>query len=171
MTTVNLNNLKIGHPRAVILCGISGSGKTRIARKFEQEGYRRLSLDHALLKKHGDGFTSFPSEEQRMLTIGMEKELCREMCQLLERGESVVVDACLCKRFKRDAFMCGARRSGVEPTGIFATAPDEVILERLSERVGRDADDIMVSEEQFRRFRKNFEEPAEDENFILCITG
>lgn len=67
--------------------------------------------------------------------------------------------------------MCGARRSGVEPTGIFATAPDEVILERLSERVGRDADDIMVSEEQFRRFRKNFEEPAEDENFILCVTG
>ena len=39
--------------RVVLLCGISGSGKTHYARTLEAQGYRRLSLDRLVWDRYG----------------------------------------------------------------------------------------------------------------------
>lgn len=124
----------------------------------------RLSVDERMWERYGR-FTDLPSEKQRELTLATEADLREEAAELLRAGKDVVIDSCLCKRFKREAFKAVAEVCGAETECIYLTAPREELLARLARRRGNDANDIIVGEEDFERFEKNFEIPGEDEDF------
>lgn len=151
------------NPTAYLLCGISASGKTTLARRLESEGAVMLSVDEEMWKRYGPEFTHLPSDEQRRLTLATEEDIRHQMALLLSEGNDVVIDSCLCKRFKRDAFREAAQAAGATPKLIYLTAPKEELLRRLSSRRGDSHDDIIVTAEQLERFLLNFQPPQDDE--------
>lgn len=150
-------------PKAYLLCGVSGTGKTTYARKLEQQGAHLLSVDEEMWRRFGPEFTRLPSARQRELTIGVEADIRENMAVRLREGNDVVIDSCLCKRFKRDNFRQAASEAGGEPVLIYMSADRETILQRLAGRKGEDPNDIIVTPEQLDRFLVNFQPPEDDE--------
>lgn len=165
------NNKDGRNPKLVIVCGVSGSGKTRLARQYEALGMVRLSVDELIWSEYGKDFSSLPPSEQKEITLRTEETIGSLLSNLLEVGRDVVVDGCLCKRFKRDALVEIARKKMASVEGIYLTAPDDVILERLARRRGLGPNDIVVTPQEFSRFRKNFQVPESDEGFRIIVTA
>ncbi|MCM1290932.1 MAG: ATP-binding protein [Prevotella sp.] len=153
-------------PEVILICGVSGSGKTYMSRKFEQQGYVRLCVDELMWELHGCDFMMIPSEERRKMTLEAEDILRKEMKEQLSLGKKVVIDSCLCKRFKREEFERVAKESGANVRRYYLTAPKSVLTERLRMREGKNPNEIKVSEDELDRFMDNFEIPQKDEGYL-----
>lgn len=154
--------------RMVLMCGISGSGKTVFSKKLEAKGFVRLSVDELVWSWYGERLQSLPFEEQRELFMKASEDILSRALRLLEEGESVVVDSTMCKRFKRNKFKEACMRSfGIDPLIIYLEASLPLLLKRLSERTGIGPNDQKVTEGQLEMFYANFESPDPDENFSV----
>jgi len=165
---MNLQEL-IGDARLVLMCGISGSGKTVFARHLEDIGYVRLSVDELIWDEFGDSFASMPFSEQQPIFQSINIELSGHLERLLAEGHKVVVDATMCKRAKRDCICALASKYGVKPLLVYLKAPLSVLLRRLAGRKGLGPNDQIVPFEQLKGFYANFEAPGDDENYIQII--
>lgn len=154
----------------VVLCGISGSGKTEFAKCLTRRGFHRLSVDQLLFETYGDSFRLLPFERQRELTLEAERKIAEEMLNEASGGKRVVVDGCMCKRFKRDFFRSKADEHGVALQLVYLHATLETTLARMRERKGNGVDDIIVDEERIRGFFQGFEKPASDEPHEEIVT-
>lgn len=157
--------------QAVIMCGISGSGKTHFALQLEAEGFSRLSTDTLIWGKVGDNLYNLSREEQKRLFAECREEVSKQFYHLLKSGEKVVVDATHCKRSVRNEIrkICGDL--GVAPVFVYCYADKDELLRRLSQRKGSGPDDLIVTEEEFQNYWLGFERPREDESdIIFCKT-
>lgn len=154
--------------RAVIMCGISGSGKTRFARRLESEGFIRLSTDSLIWDKVGTRLTDFSPEERKKLFAEQRQEVNRQLRHLLKTDRKVVVDATHCRRSARDEVRKICSEAGVTPIFIYCHADKDVLWQRLSQRKGLGPDDLIVTFEELSGYWLGFERPDPDENdFIL----
>lgn len=147
----------------VIMCGISGAGKTNYALQLEKEGFSRLSIDVLLWEKAGKGLFGLPKEEQRRLFAECREEVIDKLIHHLRSGKKVVLDATHCKRHVRDEIrkICGDLK--INPVFLYCYADRETLWYRLSQRKGTGPDDLMVSEEEFNDYWHGFERPQDDE--------
>lgn len=153
--------------KVVLMCGVSGSGKTYYSYKLEEKGYERLSPDELLWNRYGAGFTSLPFDQQKKLFIDASHEILDMTVRLVRAGKKVVVDSTMCKRFKRDEMREACLPLGVNPLIVYLEAPYPLLEQRLAFRKGSGPNDLIVSKEQLKTFYSNFEIPREDENFIV----
>lgn len=153
--------------KVVVMCGISGSGKTYMSRLLRKDGFHRLSPDEIVWHRYGPEISSLPFPEQREIFGEAFNSLLEEMTRLLERGEKVVVDSTMCKRSKRDAMRRFCEEKGIEPTFVFLEASFPLLKERLSHRRGTGPDDQIITEELLEQFYQNFEVPDDDEKVIV----
>lgn len=153
----------------ILMCGVSGSGKTFLSRKFEKEGYRRISLDENIWKRYGDDFAGFPEERKREIFMKASLEIEAMVSQALDNNEKIVVDSTLCKRAKRDRIreICADR--GVMPRFIYLDAPLSLIMQRLAGRGGTGPNDQIVPEASAEQFYSNFDRPAPEETDIQTL--
>ena len=93
---------KAKEAQVVIMCGVSGSGKTFFARRLEQAGFCRISSDNIVWNKYGSDFIHFPLQRQKEIFMEAQHELVQQMVSLLDTGNKVVVDSTMCRRSKRD---------------------------------------------------------------------
>ncbi|MDE5687768.1 MAG: ATP-binding protein [Paramuribaculum sp.] len=154
-------------PRVVVLCGVSGSGKTHYAHQLEERGYTRLSPDLIVWSAYGSALAAMPFEQQKPLFADAAAELEHALERLLDSGGKAVIDATMCRRSKRDSIrrLCAAR--GIVPQLVYLKAPLSLIKQRLADRTGSGPDDQIVSDSQVEIFYSNFEAPGADEEFIL----
>ncbi len=61
--------------KVIMMCGICGSGKTTYAKKKEQEGYIRLSIDEEMWKLYGRKGIDYPEEQYEKLSEQVEAAL------------------------------------------------------------------------------------------------
>lgn len=61
--------------KVIMMCGVCGSGKTTYAKKKEQEGYIRLSIDEEMWKLYGRKGIDYPEEEYEKLSEQVEAAL------------------------------------------------------------------------------------------------
>ena len=61
--------------RVVLMCGVSGSGKTFYAGKLETEGYVRLSPDELVWRRYGREVSEMPPDRQRSLFADAQEEV------------------------------------------------------------------------------------------------
>lgn len=154
--------------KIILTCGISGSGKTCYARSLERRGYIRLSVDEAVWSKYGPDFSKLPLPEQRKALTEASEEILARLLRHIEAGDSVVVDSTMCKRFKRDRYRDACIRAfGVNPLIVYFDTPLPLLRERLAIRKGDTPNDQIVPTEHLETFFDNFEQPREDENFIV----
>lgn len=157
----------ISNARVVVMCGISGSGKTVFAQGLESKGYVRVSADGILWSEYGPKFATLPSEQQREAFMTIGKQISEQTAQFISAGEKVVVDSTMCKRFKRDEIRAVCRSMGIEPVIVYLKAPYNILRERLASREGTGPDDQTISDDQLRNFFNNFEAPDDSEDAII----
>lgn len=58
--------------KVIMMCGVCGSGKTTYAKKKEQEGYIRLSIDEEMWKLYGRKGIDYPEEQYEKLSEQVE---------------------------------------------------------------------------------------------------
>ncbi len=152
----------------VVVMGLSGSGKSFLSRILHEEfGYEWLRSD--VIRKELVGMD--PGEKAgaefgrgiytEEMTRRVYEEMVKRARELLSQGKRVVLDATFLKRWQRDL----VRESFERPLFILATASEEEIRKRLSERED-------VSDADFRIYLKQKEvfEPPDEVPFVEIST-
>ena len=153
---------KAKEAQVVIMCGVSGSGKTFFARRLEQAGFCRISSDDIVWNKYGSDFTHFPLQRQKEIFMEAQHELAQQMISLIDIGKKVVVDSTMCRRAKRDQMRALCISKGIQPVIVYMSAPLHILKERLSERKDTVHDDLIVDEKNLYLLYTNFEIPYID---------
>ncbi|WP_318279539.1 MULTISPECIES: AAA family ATPase [Streptomyces] len=158
-------------PLAVLLVGLTGSGKTTVAKTLADHGYIRLSVDEEVHRLHGRYGVDYPEhtyfERERPVVEATRERFIKE----IEAGHDVVLDHGLWRRSARDAWRQAAREAGGHPLVVYLPADREELLRRLTERNQReDANALTVTPEALDDFFARFDPPAEDEE-VIVYTG
>ncbi|MFF5668231.1 AAA family ATPase [Streptomyces griseofuscus] len=155
-------------PLAVLLAGLTGSGKTTVAQALATRGFTRLSVDEEVHRLHGRYGVDYPEhtyfERERPVVEAIRQRFIKE----LAAGNDVVLDHGLWRRSERDAWRQAASEAGGHPLVVYLPADREELLRRLAERNQReDANALIVTPEALTDFFVRFDPPADDEDVIV----
>lgn len=150
--------------QAVVMCGISGSGKTLYAKQLEKRGYQRLSVDAQIWDKVGAELFNMPKDQQMKLFAECRRQIRNQLIESLKSGSKVVVDATHCRRSSRDEIRTLCGEMGIKPVFVYCYADKDELWRRLSQRKGNGPDDLIVTKEELSGYWLGFERPQEDES-------
>jgi predicted kinase len=145
-------------PTLFIICGLPGSGKTRLARRLEAEHEAlRLTPDEWMSRIVGDGW----DHQRREQVEAVMTDLAR---RVLELRRDVVLDFGCWTRLERDRLRALARSTGAQPETHYCVAPPVELQRRLSERNrAPPPHTFLVTPEQVAEMYPHFEAQAPDE--------
>ncbi len=173
-------SLRPGRPILLLMHGLSGSGKTWLARplarrlwavhlRSDVERKRRAGL--AELARSGSSVARdlYSSET----TAALYEHLARAAEDVLAGGYSVIVDATFLRREQRSAFSALARRLGVPLYVVCCTARADVLTTRLRsrEQAKLDASEATGSVLEWQRAHLEALSPEEDIDAIRVDTA
>ncbi|MGC5343937.1 ATP-binding protein [Streptomyces sp. AM 4-1-1] len=155
-------------PLAVLLAGLTGSGKTTLAQALVVRGFTRLSVDEEVHRLHGRYGVDYPEDtyfaRERPALATIRGQFTAE----LRVGHDVVLDHGLWQRADREAWKAAARNAGGLPVLVYLPADRQGLLRRLTERNLRaDANALAVTPEALDDFFARFEPPSADENPVV----
>lgn len=155
-------------PLAVLLAGLTGSGKTTVAQALADHGFTRLSVDEEVHRLHGRYGVDYPEhtyfERERPVVEAVRARFVKE----LEAGNDVVLDHGLWRRGDRDVWRQAVHEAGGLPLVVYLPANRDELLRRLAERNQReDANALTVTPEALDDFFARFDTPTQDEEVIV----
>jgi len=144
-----------------LMAGVSGSGKSFLARTFEDLwGVKVLRSDvvrKELLGLAGESAAAPFGEGiyARKITIKTYVEMARQAAEIISRDEAVVIDASNLKLADRQLFYDVAQVSGVGVRLVVCRAPRPVLEDNLRKRAlaGHDASDADIEISRRQRFQ------------------
>jgi predicted kinase len=161
-----LNGFGAGKPTVALMCGLPGSGKTRLARELESElAAVRFDVDEWMISLHG---RDIPREELHA-RLGPLKDLMWKVGRrIVVLGGNVVLDFGFWKRSERLEFGERVRQAGGEPVIYLLDVPTELLLERLERRNAElPPGTYEVTPEMLRMFAGWFEAPTKEEGLRI----
>src|SRR5881394_3153150 len=96
------------------MCGPAGSGKSTVARQYEQQGMARLSFDQEAWSR---GITTMPLPED--IRRDIEHVLRARLADLVRAGSDVVLDFSFWSRAMRDEYREFLRPFGIVPVTVY----------------------------------------------------
>ena len=151
--------------RVIFMCGPAGSGKSTVARQFEQQGMTRLSFDQEAWSR---GITTMPLPPGVHREI--EGELRARLVDLVRAGADVVLDFSFWSRGMREEYRELLRPLGVVPETVYLATDRATVLKRVSARAARDGDDFELAAELAARYFDYFEPPTAAEGPLTVIS-
>ena len=151
--------------RVIFMCGPAGSGKSTVARQYEQQGMTRLSFDQEAWSR---GITTMPLEPD--LHREIEKVLRGRLLDLVRAGSDVVLDFSFWSRDTRDEYRELLRPFGIVPETVYLATDRATVLERIGARAARDGDDFAISTELAAFYFDHFEVPTAAEGPLTVIS-
>jgi predicted kinase len=149
--TAAADYLKSGAPLVIAIGGLPGSGKSTLARALAPlvgaaPGALVLRSDEIRKRQHG------VAPEQRLprtayiapKSVAVFDELARLVATAAKAGHAVIADATFMDQAHRSLVEAAAREAGVAFLGIWLSAPQPILEQRVAARVG-DASDATVA--------------------------
>lgn len=146
------------------MCGPAGSGKSTVARQYEQQGMTRLSFDHEAWSR---GITTMPLPPEVRRDI--EQALRARLLDLVRAGADVVLDFSFWSRAMREEYRGLLLPLGVVPETVYLATDRATVLARVSARAARDGDDFQLSTELAAAYFDHFEAPTAAEGPLTVI--
>lgn len=154
-------------PLAVLLVGITGSGKTVLAQALADRGMVRLSVDEEVHRLHGRYGVDYPEHEYFEREGPVVDAVRQQLADELAAGHDVVLDHGLWLREDRDAWKKTIEAAGGRWALVYLPVEKTELLRRLNERNQRaDANALTVTPGALDDFFDRFEAPASDEGAI-----
>ncbi|HEX4291796.1 MAG TPA: ATP-binding protein [Trebonia sp.] len=150
--------------RVIFMCGPAGSGKSTVARQYEQQGMTRLSFDQEAWSR---GITTMPLPDDVHRDI--EATLRARLTDLVRTGSDVVLDFSFWSRRMRDDYRELLRPLGVAPETVYLATDRATVLKRISDRAAANGDDFQLSTEIAAEYFDHFEVPTEAEGPLTLI--
>jgi predicted kinase len=141
--------------RVIFMCGPAGSGKSTVARQYEQQGMVRLSFDQ---EAWSAGITTMPLAEG--VHHDIEQMLRTRLADLVRAGSDVVLDFSFWSRRMRDEYRELLRPYGVVPETVYLATDRATVLQRIAARAALDGDDFKISTELAAYYFDHFEVPT-----------
>ena len=155
-------------PDIIMMCGISGSGKTVCSRKKEKQGYVRLSLDEEMFSTYGAFGTDYPAEKYSMLVRGVKEKQRTRLAELTDSGKKVVLDYCFCSRDERESYRAFAEEHGASIMTVYMNCGFELLKQRVHERNRRiDGNSAFISDALLEQYYDGFERPHLEGELII----
>lgn len=153
--------------QVMLMCGVSGSGKTFHALRLVSEGYLRLSTDAIIWNRFGKELHRLSPEQKRTAFMEAAAELRMRVEDCLKKNQKIVVDATHCRREVRDNMRNLCQQFGIRPLFVYCDASEDILWERLSVRKGEDSDSLPVTREELSRYTAGFCRPQPDEKDFI----
>ena len=150
--------------RVIFMCGPAGSGKSTVARRYEQLGMVRLSFDQEAWSR---GITTMPLPQD--VHCDIEHGLRARLADLVRAGSDVVLDFSFWSRRMRDEYREFLRPFGVVPETVYLATDRATVLQRIAARAARDGDDFKISTELAAFYFDHFEVPAAAEGPLTIM--
>lgn len=162
----------IPRSRVVLLCGITGSGKTVIAKALAEKGFTRLSVDEEVFRRHGRYGVDYPHDtyfdKERPVVDDIRNQLVAEIAA----HHDVVLDHGLWLRKDRDTWRDLAESAGADVRLVYLPVEKAELLHRLADRNQRDdANALEVTPEALDDFFARFDPPEPEEHPIIYTRG
>lgn len=159
-------------PTAVLLIGITGSGKTHLAQALAATGLVRLSVDEEVHRLHGRYGVDYPEHGYFEREAPAVETVRAQLTEHLRAGRAVVLDHGLWHRSDREEWKKTVRAAGALLLLVYLPASREELLRRLAARNQRkDANALNVTSEALDDFFARFEPPTDDEGAVITYNG
>ena len=152
--------------KAYLLCGLTGSGKTTLAKRLEsRHSAVRFSVDEWMLKLYGEHMPRDVFDVRLAACKALILELSE---QLLSAGVSVIWDFGFWRRAEREQMDAWLSVRGFEAERYFLDAPLDELWARLKRRNATlDNSTFEITREMLEMFAQNFEPPLEREGWQI----
>jgi predicted kinase len=151
--------------RVIFMCGPAGSGKSTVARQYEERGMTRLSFDQEAWSR---GITLMPLPPAVHREI--EQVLRARLIELVRVGSDVVLDFSFHSRRMRDDYRKLLHPFDVVPETVYLATDRATVLQRIAARAARDGDDFALSAELAAGYFDHFEVPAPAEGPLTVVS-
>jgi predicted kinase len=160
--------MKTARPRVVMMCGLSGSGKTTYAKQLEAEGFARLSIDEEIYDRYGRYEIDYPASSWVQYQAEAELALKDRLGELVRAGRNVVVDFSFWNRAFRDEWKQLIEVAGGAWELVFIKVDPAVLPSRLAARRNdADANAFPVTPEMLAFFIEGFEFPDGEGEIVV----
>jgi uncharacterized protein len=164
-----------GRSPLVLMCGLSGSGKTWFARLLA-ERLRAVHLRSDVERKRGAGLGELAPSGSRVAdglyaseaTALLYEHLARAAEDVIVGGYAAIVDATFLRRAQRAQFLALARRLGAPLRLVCCEAPLAVLRARIAER-HRSRHDPSEADEAVLEWQRTHREPVQPEEGLDAI--
>lgn len=153
----------------LMMCGISGSGKTTFAMKLEKMGFNRLSIDEEIWVNFGRFGIDYDATEYAKHQDKAQKIVEKKLLNNLRQKQPTVLDLSFWCKSERDRVSNLIMQEGGHYQIIYLKVPEEVLKKRLKQRSKRfDANAAFtITEDTLNFFSSGFEAPKDEGEIVI----